>query len=88
MVRYQVRLTGWVQGVGLRWFVNIRAAAHCCTGWIQNQWDGSVICELQGETSQVDAVLKEVRQGNQFIAVEQMEIHEIPTQTENGFHIR
>ena len=59
-----------------------------CTGWVQNQWDGSVLCELQGDESNVDAVLKEIRQGNQFIVVEQMEIHEIPTQTESGFHIR
>ena len=34
------------------------------------------------------AVLKEIRRGNQFIVVEQMEIHEISTQTESGFHIR
>lgn len=88
MLRYQIRLTGWVQGVGLRWFINTRAAVNQCTGWVQNQWDGSVLCELQGEKSNVDAVLKEIRQGNQFIVVEQMEIHEIPTQTESGFHIR
>ena len=88
MVRYQIRLTGWVQGVGLRWFVNTKAVAHQCTGWVQNQWDGSVLCELQGEETNIDAVLKEIRRGNQFIAVEQMEIHKIPTQTENGFHIR
>ena len=48
MLRYQIRLTGWVQGVGLRWFINTRAAVNQCTGWVQNQWDGSVLCELQG----------------------------------------
>ena len=46
-VRQRLRFTGRVQGVGLRYTASHAANALGLTGWVYNEWDGSVIMEVQ-----------------------------------------
>ena len=56
--RYQIR--GVVQGVGFRPFVFRTAESHSLGGWIRNDSDG-VVLEIQGNPSQLEAFIEEVR---------------------------
>lgn len=48
MVRYHLRFTGNVQGVGFRWTNQGTANELHLTGWVKNLSDGSVEMEIQG----------------------------------------
>lgn len=52
-VRYRLRWTGLVQGVGFRWTNQNLAAANGLTGWVKNIPDGSVDMEVQGAPASV-----------------------------------
>ena len=34
-----------------------------CTGWVRNEWDGSVSMEIQGEESDIDQVILSIERG-------------------------
>jgi acylphosphatase len=42
-------VTGYVQGVGFRWFVMRRARSLGLTGWVRNLPDGSVEAWAEGD---------------------------------------
>ena len=51
--RLQLRFSGEVQGVGFRW-TSLRCAEELgLTGWVRNEWDGTVSMELQGTGEQI-----------------------------------
>lgn len=51
--RLSLRFEGEVQGVGFRWTSRNVANKIGCTGWVRNEWDGSVSIELQGTDEQI-----------------------------------
>lgn len=51
--RLSLRFEGEVQGVGFRWTTRNLANKIGCTGWVRNEWDGSVSMELQGNDTQI-----------------------------------
>ena len=51
--RLSLRFEGEVQGVGFRWTTRHVANGIGCTGWVRNEWDGSVSMELQGTDEQI-----------------------------------
>lgn len=51
--RLALRFVGEVQGVGFRWTSQRLANQLGLTGWVRNEWDGSVSMELQGTNEQV-----------------------------------
>lgn len=51
--RLALRFCGEVQGVGFRWTSQIVADRIGCTGWVKNEFDGSVSMELQGTDKQI-----------------------------------
>ncbi len=53
--RVAVRFTGTVQGVGFRWTCREIAHELGLTGWVRNEYDGSVSLEIQGEGDDVSA---------------------------------
>ena len=87
IVRKRIRFWGWVQGVGFRWRARNAAEACGCTGWVSNEFDGSVLMELQGTEEQIDKVILTVEQGR-YVRIENMSAETIPLQDENGFHVR
>lgn len=61
-MRIRVIFAGRVQGVGFRATARDIAQRHPMTGFVQNQPDGSVLLEAQGEPAAVDNYLSELRQ--------------------------
>jgi acylphosphatase len=59
----RVVVTGHVQGVGFRAFVEQEARRHRLAGWVRNRRDGSVEAVFIGESEAVLAMLAECRQG-------------------------
>lgn len=58
--RLAVRFTGTVQGVGFRWTCREIAGARGLTGWVRNEFDGSVSLEIQGEAEDLAAFFTEL----------------------------
>ncbi len=69
MKRVQIIAEGRVQGVGFRYFCQSIASSCQVTGWVQNQYDGSVMMEVQGPDHRVDLFIEEVKKGNRFARV-------------------
>ena len=56
----QVCFSGAVQGVGFRFTACRIADRHDVTGYVRNLPDGRVECVVEGESSEIDAFLKEL----------------------------
>ncbi|MCS7012805.1 MAG: acylphosphatase [Chloroherpetonaceae bacterium] len=56
-------VSGRVQGVGYRWFIQHHAEQLGLSGYVRNLPDGRVEMELQGETAMVEALLEKARIG-------------------------
>ena len=55
--RVRVIVRGYVQGVGFRANCARRADALGVTGWVRNQWDGSVEALFEGDAAAVDRLV-------------------------------
>ena len=77
IIRRRIRFYGWVQGVGFRYRARYAADAAGATGWVRNEFDGSVTMEVQGTEEQIDRVILAVENGA-YIRIENMESKTIP----------
>ena len=76
---------GSVQGVGFRWRARSAAEHFSCTGWVRNEWDGSVAMEIQGTEEAIESVILAIEKGT-FVRIENMDMKEIPVvEDEYGF---
>ena len=88
VIRRAYRFTGIVQGVGFRWRARHAAAGMGITGWIRNEWDGSVVMEAQGTEFQLNEMLKAINRGT-YIVIDNIESRDIPVkEDERGFSVR
>ena len=62
MLRKHITFYGWVQGVGFRYRARHAAEMYGCTGWVRNEWDGSVTMEIQGSEDAIDRAHAYIRQ--------------------------
>ncbi len=77
MIRKRIVFYGAVQGVGFRYRARHAADLFGCTGWVSNEWDGSVLMEIQGEEAHIDQVILAIRRGT-YVEIERMEARSIP----------
>ena len=88
MIRKQIIFYGRVQGVGFRYRAIHAANLYGCTGWVRNEWDGSVSMEIQGTEEQIDKVILAIEAGR-YIRIENMDVHVVPVDDcEKGFRAR
>jgi acylphosphatase len=66
----QVMVTGRVQGVGYRAWVEHRARAHGLEGWVRNRRDGSVEALFAGPAEVVSEMVARCRRGPSSARVE------------------
>ena len=87
-VRFLV--SGRVQGVGFRWYVQRRAEALGLLGWARNRPDGRVEVVVEGEPAALADLAGALEKGPPMARVETVERAEIPHQTEQfkSFTIR
>ena len=76
-IRKRYTFFGDVQGVGFRFRARSAAQHAGATGWVKNEWDGSVTMELQGTEEQIEQVLQAVERGV-FIHIERVETEDLP----------
>ena len=84
MIRKHIAFYGWVQGVGFRYRARHAASLYGCTGWVRNEWDGSVTMEIQGNPEDIDRVIQAIQAGR-YIEIDRMDEREIPLEDERGF---
>ena len=86
IIRKHFHFWGWVQGVGFRYRARHAAELYGCTGWVWNEYDGSVSMELQGTEDAIDGVILAIERGR-YVRIENLEIRTIPAvPEERGFH--
>ena len=56
-LRKRYHFVGNVQGVGYRFTTTNLTSSVGATGWVENEYDGSVTAEIQGIVEQIDAVI-------------------------------
>jgi acylphosphatase len=66
----QVTITGRVQGVGYRAWVDHQARSHNLEGWVRNRRDGSVEALFAGPTDLVSEMVARCRRGPSSARVE------------------
>ena len=85
MIRKRFTFYGDVQGVGFRWRARHAANLYSCTGWCRNEWDVSVVMEIQGEEKNIDQVILAIEAGR-YVRIENMDARTIPVDdTERSF---
>ncbi len=86
-VRKEIVFTGRVQGVGFRYRASYAARGLEITGWIKNEWDGSVVAQVQGYEAQIDRMLAMLNQ-SPYIRIDKMDVTDIPVhEQERGFRV-
>lgn len=86
IIRRHYRFTGIVQGVGFRVEVWKRAVDLGLVGWVKNNYDGSVECELQGSQEKMDHLVASMKKIPR-IHLESISVHQIPLKQESGFEM-
>lgn len=81
MIRRRYVFKGMVQGVGFRYHAKYHASALGLTGWVRNEYDGSVILEVQGEAAVIDQLIVEL-QGDRYIDIVDYDFRNIPVDPE------
>lgn len=67
-----LKITGFVQGVGYRYFCYREADQLGLTGWVRNCPDGSVEAEAQGTKDDLVTFIEHLRKGPGNARVEQV----------------
>ena len=86
--RKHLTFYGDVQGVGFRYRARHAAGLVGATGWVRNEFDGSVTMEVQGTDAQIDQVVALVAEGR-YVQIDRMEVKTIPLEEDEiGFRSR
>ncbi|HUR35786.1 MAG TPA: acylphosphatase [Vicinamibacterales bacterium] len=82
-------VSGRVQGVGYRFFVNRAAAVEGIHGWVRNLADGRVEIRAEGESEALERFERRVRQGPPSSDVADVDTTDVgATGHDTGFAIR
>ena len=89
VIRRRWHFTGNVQGVGFRYFAQCAAQKLGLTGWVANNWDGSVTLEAQGTRAALDELVPTIERANRWARIENIETATLPLKEhEYGFEER
>jgi len=74
----KIKVHGRVQGVGFR-YSTIQAATRIgVSGWVRNEWDGTVLIHCEGESTSVDRFVSWCRKGPAMAYVTSLDITPVP----------
>lgn len=82
--RRRYRFYGRVQGVGFRYKATYAARMLELTGWVKNEYDGTVSMEVQGQPEYIDSLICKLF-SDRIIEVTNMDVSEIPMIEEREF---
>ena len=87
-IRQQLRFTGRVQGVGYRLTAEYTAQHFGLTGWVYNDYDGSVLMEIQGKPESIKKMIERL-DSDRFIRIDNIEKTMLPlVEHEISFYVR
>jgi acylphosphatase len=86
-VTRHLAISGRVQGVGYRFYMQRKARELGLTGWVRNRHDGSVEATIQGSPEGVEAMTAWARRGPPSAAVTDVRIAE-GSGDYSGFEVR
>lgn len=87
--RLEAVVIGRVQGVGFRAFVYREAAVLGLGGWVANDPDGSVRCQVEGPRGDLDWFISRLWEGPRAAFVDDVRVHWLtPTGRDDDFEIR
>ena len=86
-VRKHIVFYGRVQGDGFRYTAKYLAQSLELTGWVRNEYDGTVTMEVQGRETLINKLLVGLNQ-NRFITIDWVDTKEIPLEEEKAFKVR
>jgi acylphosphatase len=70
--RYRLQFYGMVQGVGFRYTALHAANRFRLTGYVRNEYDGSVTCEVQGRDEDIEQFIATFYRGR-FINIDRID---------------
>jgi len=89
LVARRFLVSGRVQGVGFRFFIEDAARYEGLTGWVRNLPDGRVEAFVEGDAEAVDRLEGKLHRGPGGARVHGVEVHEEPPTGARGeFRIR
>lgn len=88
MIRRRLVITGRVQNVFYRDWMQEQANALGLAGWVRNRADGSVEAVVEGAPEMVDTMIARARQGPPASRVTAVAVHNAPAETLVGFEKR
>ncbi|MCD4686294.1 MAG: acylphosphatase [Anaerolineae bacterium] len=72
MVRLHAIIHGYVQGVSFRAYTQREAAQLKITGWVKNNWDGTVETIAEGPRAQIAAFERWLHRGPRMATVDRV----------------
>lgn len=86
--RYKLCFYGMVQGVGFRYTAMHAANMYRLTGYVKNEYDGSVTCEVQGDDEAIDRFVTAIQSGR-FIDISRIDRTTLDVESdERSFDVR
>lgn len=86
-IRKHIVFYGRVQGVGFRYTARYLAQSLELTGWVKNDWEGTVTMEVQGREQLINKLLVGLN-NSRFITIDWMDTKEIPLKEERTFDVK
>lgn len=74
---YNLVLSGRVQGVGFRYFAEVRASRYNIKGYVKNTYENMVEIVCQGDQDSLDKFILEVKRGPSFSHITNFNMEEI-----------
>ncbi|MBO5509133.1 MAG: acylphosphatase [Lachnospiraceae bacterium] len=88
MIREQIIFYGRVQGVGFRYKARYMADSLGLTGYVHNEYNGTVRMEVQGEEALIDRLLQSLHR-DRYIDIRDMDIKKLTVDDEErSFRVR
>ncbi|MBQ6492802.1 MAG: acylphosphatase [Erysipelotrichaceae bacterium] len=82
-IRRHFRFHGIVQGVGFRFTAAMAAEQLGLTGWVKNEYDGTVSMEIQGTEEEIDRVIDMI-EASRFIRIERTDVMDLPVREDES----
>ncbi len=86
-VRKRIVFHGRVQGVGFRYTAKYLAQSMGLTGWVKNEYDGTVLMEVQGRESLIFKLMEGLN-NRMYIQIDWIDSKDISVKEERGFRVK
>lgn len=81
-------ISGRVQNVGFRYHTHESAKKHAISGFVKNEYNGTVYVEAEGEEENLDQFILWCQTGPRWARVDKVNTQEMPLQNFEGFTVK